>query len=145
MSSLASYENDLAAWVCQQVGYLKSGQYDKIDMENFIEEIEGVVRSEKRSMKSHFIVLITHLLKWEYQSYHRSRSWVASITNSRCEIQEVVEDSPSLKNHMQTAFEQAWERGRKIALQETGIPSHQLPMACPWSLHHVMNKAIAID
>ncbi len=134
------YEKDLAAWVHQQIEYIKNKEFDKIDIENFIDEVEGVVRGDKRSIQSYFIVIIAHLLKWEYQPSMRSGSWISSIENSQCEINAIIKDSPSLKNYKKLAFDQAWERARKIAITDTGLPSNNFPRVCPWSESEVMNK-----
>ena len=132
------YETDLAAWVHEQIELLKTGQFDKIDMENFIDEVEGVVRTDKRSMKSHFVIMIAHILKWEYQPSKRSGSWLASINNARYEIEAVIQDSPSLKNYKEFAFGLAWEQARKLAIQETGLPSKDFPKCCPWTCNQAM-------
>jgi hypothetical protein len=146
MSALQSqthtYDSDLAGWMSQQIEYLKAGQIDKIDMPNFLEEIEGVVKTEKRSMKSYFKVLITHMLKWKYQPSQRSGSWLSSIDTSREEIQDILKDSPSLKNYLKEAFDDAWESGRKKALQETGLRNIDMPRVCPWTVEMILTEAL---
>lgn len=148
MSALQSppytYDEDLVGWMGQQIAYLKAGQLEKMDMENFLEEVEGVVKTEKRCMKSHFIVLVTHLLKWHYQPSFRCRSWSSSIRNARLEILGVVEDSPSMKRQMQGVFEDSWKRARDLALEESGLPGNDMPKICPWDLDYAMNQKIEI-
>jgi hypothetical protein len=41
-------------------------------MENLIEEVEDLARSEKREIKSRLRVLLMHLLKWQYQPHRRT-------------------------------------------------------------------------
>jgi len=140
--SACSYESDLVGWMGEQIALLKRGEVDKMDMENFLEEVEGVVRTEKRCMRSHFIVLIAHFLKWHYQPSYRCRSWSSSIRNARWEILGVLEDSPSMKRQMQEVFDGSWTRARALALEESGLPEGDIPRYCPWTLHYVMNKEI---
>ena len=147
MGALASttYEEDIAAWMSQQLAYLKAGEYDKIDMDNFIDEAEGVVRTDKRSMKSYFVILMGHLLKIQYQPSKKTKSWYYSVDNSRLEINGILSDSPSLKSYMPLAFEQAWEQARKLAISETNMSTREFPRSCPWDLDYVMNKKINIE
>ncbi len=140
MTSL--YDTDLAAWVHEQIEHLKNRELDKIDWENFIDEVEGVVRVDKRSMKSHFVTIICHLLKYKYQPLKRTRSWAFSILHARDEINEIVKDSPSLKHSLPIEFEKAWKSGRDKAISETDMSGKDFPRTCPWSYEYVMTTAI---
>ncbi len=139
------YEKDLASWVAEQASHLRNKEFDKIDLENFIDEFEGIVKRDKRSMKSYFEILLTHMLKWQYQPSKRSSSWYASIRNSRDEINGIIEDSPSLKNNMELAYETAWKKGRKHALEETGLKNSELPKICPWDLKDALQMKFEIS
>jgi len=61
------YERDYFAWTQQQAKMLRSGQIAGVDALNLAEEIEDLGRSEKRALASRMIVLMAHLLKWQYQ------------------------------------------------------------------------------
>jgi len=62
-----------------------------------IEElIEALGRSERRALKSQLVRLMAHVLKWQTQPEHRSRSWSATIRNARKEIKDIQEDTPRL-------------------------------------------------
>jgi hypothetical protein len=73
------YEIDYLKWIETTVGRLRDRDYSDIDWNHPIEEIEEMGRSERRSLKSHLIVVLTHLLKWQCQSEFRSGSWKGSI------------------------------------------------------------------
>jgi len=137
------YDIDLEVWLNQQIAYLKAGQYNKLDLDNLIEEIESVGKTERRSMESYFEVLICHILKWKYQPSNRSKSWVSSINQSRRHILRILKDSPSLKNYMETAFKDAFNDARKTAVEETGIKS--IPNFCPFNLHYAMHEHISME
>lgn len=132
------YDKDLAAWVAQQVEYLRSGQFDKLDLENFIDEFEDVGRSARRSMHSYFVILIAHFLKLKYQPEMASRSWIGSINNAKRELQRLIKESPSLKQEMEEHFKDAWEGALKLAIDDTGMKKSQFPMSCPWSVEKAM-------
>jgi hypothetical protein len=134
------YDTDLACWIDQQMKYLKNKQFDQLDIENLLEEMESMGKTEPRTIRSYFVILIAHLLKWEYQPEERSGSWDSSITNSRNEINWLLKDSPSLKNKLKNLFEMAWEAGLKIAIKDTGLAPKYFPRCCPWDHVYAMTK-----
>src|SRR5690348_11316175 len=95
------YEEDVYLWSQQQAQALreaaKLGINLPIDWENVAEEIESVGRSERNELESRLIVLISHLLKWQVQPNHRSRSWQATIREQRRALSRQLHRNPSLK------------------------------------------------
>ena len=77
------YETDYLKWIDTTIEKLRLQDYSNIDWENLIEEIEDMGRSERKSLKSNLIVVLTHLLKWQYQPEFRSGSWKGSIVEHR--------------------------------------------------------------
>jgi len=74
-----------------------------VDWQNLIEEIEEMGRSERKSLKSNFIVIVLHLLKWQYQPQMRGGSWTSSIVEHRRRLGDAIADSPSLEPELQDA------------------------------------------
>ncbi len=73
-----------------------------------IEElIDALARSEKRALKSQLVRLMVHVLKWKEQPEQRTRSWSASIGNTREEIADIQEETPSLNR---AAIKQIWDK-----------------------------------
>ena len=134
------YDRDLAVWVEQQIAYLKAREYNKLDIDNLLEELESVGKTERRSMESYFEVMIAHLLKWNYQPSNRCKSWASSINQSRRRILRLLKDSPSLKNYMDTAFKDAFNEGRRTAIEETGMKD--IPLMCPFNVTYAMDEKI---
>ena len=44
----ALYNHDIVAWANEQAAFLRSGQFDKLDLINLAEEIEDVGKSKRR-------------------------------------------------------------------------------------------------
>ena len=65
------YETDYYAWVNQQLELLRSGQFQKTDMPNLLDEIEDMSKKVRRELESRLEVLFMHLLKWQYQPDRR--------------------------------------------------------------------------
>ena len=61
------YEGDYLVWLENTLEKLRNQQYEQVDWENLIEEIETMGRSEKNALESNLIVILLHLLKWQYQ------------------------------------------------------------------------------
>ena len=69
------YDRDFYAWANQQAALLRAGRLAEADIENIAEEIESMGRSEKRELVSRLVVLLQHLLKWQFQPLFRGASW----------------------------------------------------------------------
>jgi len=70
----ATYDSDLYTWSLEQAELLRQGKFDQLDLENIIEEIEDMSKSEKRALESFLETLLMHLLKWVYQPGLRERN-----------------------------------------------------------------------
>lgn len=136
----ALYDTDLNRWLQEQISYLRDKQFDKLDIEHLIEEVESVGKTERRSMRSYFVVLLGHLLKLKYQPDMASGSWYNSIENSQEEIRLLIKDSPSLKREMAEKMHAAWPAALKLAIRETGLPKNTFPSKCSWSVEYVMKE-----
>lgn len=93
------YDTDFEHWLSEQITNLQLHKWDSLDIPHLVEELEALNRSNKRELYSYTVVLLAHLLKWQYQPLMRSGSWEASIDNSRKRIERVFLDQPSLKNY----------------------------------------------
>ena len=72
MSQTALYETDFVCWSETTAQYLRNKSYHQVDWENLIEEIEDMSRLARKSLKSNLIVVLLHLLKWQYSHYWSS-------------------------------------------------------------------------
>jgi len=140
MSTL--YEKDFCEWTCVQACRLRKGEIEELDIENLIEEIEDLGRSNKSSLSSYLVRLMTHLLKmrYAYQQKGNSKSWESSILGSRYQIKYILRDSPSLKNYIKEVFKECYQDARELASLETCIREEVFPKVCPWTIEEVLNE-----
>jgi hypothetical protein len=127
------YETDYLKWIDTTIEKLRLQDYSNIDWENLIEEIEDMGRSERKSLKSNLIIVLTHLLKWQYQPEFRSGSWKGSIVEHRRRIREALSDSPSLKPYLEEVFAGGYLDAVEQASAETGLPVETFPQECPYT------------
>ncbi|MDG2990520.1 DUF29 domain-containing protein [Candidatus Synechococcus calcipolaris G9] len=133
------YDRDFYAWLQEQVALLKSGQLDQLDIVNLVEEIESLGRQERRELVNRLGILLGHLLKWQFQPRRRSKSWTATIVGQRQDVQELIDDNPSLKPYLIEAMENAYQKGVLLVLKETPLSQNDLPSQCPYTFEQVMD------
>lgn len=132
------YEADYVKWIETTVEQLKQQNYSAIDWENLIDEIEDMARSDRRSLRSNLVMILTHLLKWQFQPERRSNRWKASIVEHRRRVRDLLNDSPSLKRYMEEVFAQCYEDAIEQASAETGLPESTFPRSCPYTAAQVL-------
>lgn len=85
-------------------------------------------------------LIVHHLLKWDYQSQKRSRSWQVTIQRERLNIKKYLRDSPSLKRYLTDEYlGQVYETGRLDAIAETDL---DMPIDCPYVISEALNRDI---
>ncbi len=135
------YQEDCYGWLQENAQLSREKRLYEIDVENIVEELESMGKSEKRELSSRLTILLMHLLKWQYQSVKRSTSWRNTIAVQRIDIRELLEDSPSLKNEIADKIEIAYEKAKLTAEVETGIEKQNFPSQCPFSLEQILDES----
>ena len=133
------YNRDFYAWTQAQSLNLQQERWQSLDIPNLVEEIESLGRQQRQELRNRLAILLGHLLKWDYQSEKRSRSWLATIRVQRLDIEDLLDDSPSLKPYLEEAIAKAYRKGVQLAIQETNLPDHQFPNECPYPLTNILS------
>ena len=133
------YDEDFCLWIERQVGLLRAGRLDRLDLENLIEELESMGRSEKSAIKSNMVVVLTHLLKIQFQPEKATRSWLGSIREHRRRLRDDFGASPSLRRYARGSLAGAHDDARKQAADETGLTLATFPINCPYSFEQVLD------
>lgn len=92
----AAYDADFALWSQRQAQLLRQGHLNELDRENLIEELEAMGSSQREALESRLVVLLTHLLKCQFQPQHKSSSWIGTLHEQRTRIAILIKHSPSL-------------------------------------------------
>ncbi|MGB7413687.1 MAG: DUF29 domain-containing protein [Thermosynechococcaceae cyanobacterium] len=136
---LQMYDRDFIQWVDHAAELLKQGRFDELDLENLIDEVECLGRSEKHALTSNLRILLMHLLKWQYQIEKRTGSWRGTVAEHRTRIQEAFEHSPSLKTYYVQVFDKSYGKARILAASETGLDLKLFPVECLYSVDQVLD------
>jgi len=137
----ALYESDFYAWTQEQARLLRERRFDDLDLENLVDEVESVGRSDKREIQSRLEVLLAHLLKWKYQPGGRGSGWTGTIFEQRNRLIGLVDDSPSLREFQRQQVFKRYLAATLIAAKETGIALHVFPDECPFTPEQALDLA----
>lgn len=143
--STVTYEQDFYGWTVEQVALLQNKQFDQIDLEHIIEEIESMGKAERNQLRNRLTVLLMHLLKWQYEPSHRCTSWVQTIREQRRAIPRLIKENPSLKSSLADLLLDAYSNAVEDAADETNLPISLFPTDCPWSYTQFMDKEFFPD
>lgn len=133
------YETDFSQWIDETIKVIEDGRFSELDLPNLIEELQSLGISDKRALRGHLRVLMMHLLKWQFQPSKRTPSWRSSIHNARNEIEDILKDSPSLKNYIVESIDWCYARAVKLAIEETGLSLSDFPNACPYKDEQILD------
>lgn len=139
------YEQDFYAWLLESAQLLREKNFSQLDIANIAEELEGMARSDKRQLINRLAVLLAHLLKWQYQSHIRSKSWQRTIKEQRKRIKLLLKDSPSLKYEIEQKIATAYEIAILSAANETSLDEDTFPESCEYSLDEILNQEFYPD
>jgi hypothetical protein len=133
-----AYQTDIVAWANEQAALLRSGEFSAIDIEHIAEEIEDVGKSEQRELSNRMALLLSHLLKWQFQPSYRGASWEKTIKAQRKEIEYSLKETPSLKVKFADSdwLDVVWAKAVAQAVSETGLDV--FPEECPWTIDQIM-------
>ncbi len=135
------YENDVYAWAQRQVELLRAEDFEHVDWNNLIEEIDSVGIEQLHKVESHLIRLLQHLLKWQYQPSKRAtgRSWQLTIVEQRGRLRRVLRKNPSLRARVPDIIADIYPDAVQLAVVETGLAKQTFPTDCPYTLDQIMD------
>jgi len=142
---MISYDKDFYSWTQEQAELLKHGRFSELDIDNLIEEVETMGRTEKRELESRLTVLLLHLLKWKYQDVRQCRSWELSIIEQRLKFEETLKENPGLKSKLDDMLKKAYRYAVIEASKETKISIKIFPELCPWELDKITDSEFYPD
>ncbi len=139
------YDEDFVQWTAETARLLRERRFDQIDVEHIAEEIEDMGKRDRRELESRLSVLVSHLLKWKYQSPKRSGSWRTTVRNQRTKLEILFRDSPSLRAHVTRCIEDASPSAVGRASDATGLPENTFPARCPFTADQLLDPGFLPD
>lgn len=136
------YETDVYLWVKRQVELLRAEDFEHVDWNNLIEEIDSVGIEQLHAIQSHTRQLLAHLLKWQYQPEKRQTgaSWQSTIIEQRASIQDRLATNRSLAARYDVIARTVYPKAVRLAAAETGLHVRIFPAECPWSADQILDE-----
>ena len=139
------YDTDYVAWLQEQVAHLRAGRLAALDVENVAEELESLMKSERRQLGTRLEVLILHLLKWDHQPAQRSNRWRASVAEQRARIRRLLQDSPSLRASVIESAREVYRDAVERAAIETQIDETAFPQILPYTVEQIFERELPAE
>jgi len=114
------YERDFVRWTEEQAAALRAaaalGTNLPLDWENLAEEIDSLGRSLKHELRSRLMTILEHLLKLQHSpATDPRRGWMETISRERVLVEDLLEESPSLRAELDKAIEQTKPKATRLA------------------------------
>jgi uncharacterized protein DUF29 len=142
---MTRYETDWYAWVHEQATLLAQGQFDALDVDHLVEELELMADSAPSELYNRLIVLLAHLLKLTVAAevlpgvYDRAqRGWRLTCREQRKRLTRLLDRNPRLQPTVPDEVHEAYEVARLQALAALQVDDAQLPTLCPWTEAEVL-------
>lgn len=144
LSLAALYETDETAWLEAMAQLAAELRLEEMDHANLSEYLTDMARRDRREVYSRLVLLLTHLLKWQFQAEHRTGSWRVTIRTQRRDLAMLLE-SGTLRNHADGVLAKAHDEARKDAALETGLSIETFPAQCPWTVTDLLEQEPEAD
>ena len=150
MTELATlYQTDYAAWAQRNAELLRERRFDALDIEHLLEELSDMSKSDRRELHSRLLVLIAHLLKWEFQypvlnerwREFEGHSWRSTIIEQRIQLADLLKQSPGLKGALAETIASTYPRAVELASDETGLSPATFPAECAYTAEQLLDKS----
>ncbi len=139
------YAADEVAWLDLMAGLAAAGRAADLDLDHLAEYLTDMGISEWHAVESRLVVLLMHLLKWDYQPGKRIGSWASTVIVQRGTLRRTFRDSGTLRRHAEIEFADLYGDARRGAAAETGLPLAAFPPDCPYTLDAALFAPLADD
>jgi hypothetical protein len=126
--NVSLYETDFLLWTEETVAKLKARDFDHVDFENLIEEIESLGRSEKKEVRNRLKTLLELLIKRIYVDMPQEfNGWERTIREQRADLELAMMDSPSLKTIWSDIFDIAFPLALRSVINDYEGKDYHIP------------------
>ena len=117
------YKDDVVAWAEQQAQALRDAARTNsnlpLDWENLAEEIEDLAKIYRSSLRSHLRRIIQHLVKLQHSpAVDPRRGWRQTVSLARLEVNDLLDESPSLKRQVEPLIKKVMESAIGLAISD---------------------------
>jgi hypothetical protein len=106
------HDRDFNLWVEETKKAIQNRDFENMDWDNLLDEIDDMGKSEKRSLESYLERLIAHILKiqyWESEKERNYKHWKVEIINFRRRIKRLIKQNPSFNNLLAEIYPEVFQ------------------------------------
>jgi hypothetical protein len=136
------YEVDDYLWLQETLKLLKNNDFNSLDLENLIEELEDLGKNSFNKVRSLLRQIIIHLLlleHWQEEYDLNHRYWMGEIIAFRDDLNNNL--TTTLNNKLSQELESIYNVSRRVVIQKTGLRQKLFPAHCPYSLEQLLNDS----
>ncbi|MEA5620253.1 DUF29 domain-containing protein [Cronbergia sp. UHCC 0137] len=133
------YEIDDFQWLEETIKLLKNHQFQELDLENLIEELEDLGRRDKNAVASLLEQIIRHLLLLQYwKSEHENNlvHWTGEIYTFRTQLKRRI--TTNLRNYLESELNLIYQEALGFVKIKTQN-SVNFPSECPYCLDQLLD------
>ncbi|NEO20588.1 MULTISPECIES: DUF29 domain-containing protein [unclassified Moorena] len=133
------YEIDDAQWLEETIKLLKNQEFNQLDWDNLIEELEDLGREKKNAVASLLEQVIRHLLflhYWTSESDYNAVHWQGEIYNFRIQLKRKL--TTNLRNYLDDELSSIYNDALGFVKIKTQN-SVTFPSECPYCLEQLLD------
>ncbi len=133
------YEIDDNLWLEETIKLLKNRDFNLLDLDNLIEELESLSRRDKLAIRSLLEQIIRHLLLlqyWDSEFDRNSNHWSAEIIGFRTQVNDSM--TGNFRNYLTEDLDKIYRNAAKYVSKKSGL--NIFPEQCPYTLEQLLNE-----
>ena len=119
------YDRDFNLWIEKTKEAIQNRDFENMDWDNLLDEIDDMGKSEKRSLDSYMQRLIEHILKlkfWNLEVERCRKKWQQEVVNFRNRIKRILKKNPSLNNYLKSEYFDIYQDAIATMVFDFAIP-----------------------
>lgn len=133
------YEIDDNLWLEETIKILKERKFNDLDLDNLVEELESLGRSDKNAVESLLEQVIRHLLLlqyWTVELEHNSSHWEAEVYSFRKQLNRKL--TTNLQNYLLNKRAIIYQDALEYLQRKTKFKV-DFPQECPYTLEQILD------
>jgi hypothetical protein len=133
------YEIDDSLWLAETIELLKAKNFDALDLENLIEELEDLANEKKFRVASLLEQIIRHCLLlqfWQDERTYNPSHWRSEIVNFQNQIDTYL--TTNLRNYLTQELPRIYQKALNYVREKTDNQV-SFPGKCPYSLENLLD------
>ena len=135
------YDVDDDQWLEQTINLLKNHQFQQLDLDNLIEELEYLGREKKNAVASLLDQIIRHLLLlqyWTTEAEYNAVHWQEEIYNFRTQLRRKI--TTNLRKYLEDELTSIYQDALGfVKIKTTNLVT--FPTECPYSLEQLLDRS----